>query len=63
MAVRVAQWMTMPHKVKGVATGGNGRIITANGDRDAAAWANALHRRLQRRAQRNDLRYRYLRSP
>jgi len=38
MAVRVAQWMTMPHKMKGVATGGNGRIVTANGDRDAAAW-------------------------
>jgi len=38
MAVRVAQWLTMPHKVKGVATGGNGHIVTATRHRDAAAW-------------------------
>jgi hypothetical protein len=38
MAVRVAQWMTMPHKVRGVETGGQGHIVTAKGDRDAAAW-------------------------
>lgn len=38
MAVRVAQWMTMPHKFKGKLTGGDGHIVTANGDRDNAAW-------------------------
>lgn len=38
MAIRVAQWLTMPHKVKGVATGGTGHIVTAKGDKDAAAW-------------------------
>jgi hypothetical protein len=38
MAIRVAQWMTMPHKMKGVATGGNGHIVTAKNARDAAAW-------------------------
>ncbi len=37
-ATRLAQWMTMPHKVKGVETGGSGHIVTAKGDRDAAAW-------------------------
>jgi hypothetical protein len=51
MAIRLAQWMTMPHKHQGggasitgasnhVAStgGGHGHIVTANGDRDAAAW-------------------------
>jgi hypothetical protein len=47
MALRLAQWMTMPHKanVKGEdgkstkkEVGGTGHIITANGDRDEAAW-------------------------
>lgn len=38
MAVRVAQWMTLPHKVKGVETGGAGHIVTATGERDDAAW-------------------------
>jgi hypothetical protein len=38
MAVRLAQWMTMPHKFKGEQTGGDGHIVTAKGDRDAAAW-------------------------
>ena len=38
MAIRVAQWMTMPHKVKGVETGGHGHIVTQTGERDAAAW-------------------------
>jgi len=38
MAVRLAQWMTMPHKVKNVETGGTGHIVTASGDKDAAAW-------------------------
>ncbi|HUR60060.1 MAG TPA: PmoA family protein, partial [Opitutaceae bacterium] len=34
MATRLAQWMTMPHKN----VGGTGHIVTAKGDRDAAAW-------------------------
>lgn len=38
MAIRVAQWMTMPHKFKGAATGGNGHMVTANGQRDADVW-------------------------
>ncbi len=38
MAVRVAQWMTMPHKFKHKDTGGDGHIVTATGDRDGAAW-------------------------
>jgi hypothetical protein len=38
MALRVAQWMTAPHKVNAVEVGGQGHIVTANGDVDAAAW-------------------------
>jgi len=38
MATRVAQWMTMPHKVKGVEVGGKGHIVTATGFRDGEAW-------------------------
>jgi hypothetical protein len=51
MAMRLAQWMTMPHKSQGggasitgassnvlSASTSNGHIVTANGDRDAAAW-------------------------
>ena len=38
MAVRLAQWMTMPHLVKKVQTGGTGHIVTARGDTDADAW-------------------------
>ena len=38
MAMRLAEWMTMPHKVKGAETGGTGHIVTARGDRDASAW-------------------------
>lgn len=38
MAVRVAQWMTLPHKYKGRETGGSGHLLTAGGDRDDAAW-------------------------
>lgn len=38
MAIRLAQWMTMPHKYKGNPVPGNGHIVTAKGDRDAAAW-------------------------
>jgi hypothetical protein len=38
MALRVAQWMTAPHQAGGVERGGTGHIVTARGDRDAAAW-------------------------
>jgi hypothetical protein len=38
MATRVAQWMTMPHKVAGKDVGGNGHIVNAKGDRDDSAW-------------------------
>jgi hypothetical protein len=38
MATRIAQWMTMPHKIKGMEVGGNGHIITAKGDVDGKAW-------------------------
>jgi hypothetical protein len=38
MAVRVAQWMTLTHRVEGVEKVGHGHIVTSKGDRDAAAW-------------------------
>lgn len=38
MAMRLAQWMTMPHKVQGKDIPGNGHIVTSTGVRDAAAW-------------------------
>jgi hypothetical protein len=38
MAARVAQWMTMPHKVAGKDTGGHGEIVNAKGDRGDDAW-------------------------
>ena len=38
MAIRVAQWLTLPHKLKGEMTKGTGHILTAAGDRDAEAW-------------------------
>jgi len=43
MAVRLAQWMTMPHKMKQPdgkmqETGGQGHIVTSTGRRDAEAW-------------------------
>lgn len=38
MAVRVAQWMTAPHKVGGVERGGRGRIETSRGDTGSSAW-------------------------
>jgi len=38
MAIRLAQWMTPPHKSGGVERGGQGHIVTATGERDAAAW-------------------------
>jgi hypothetical protein len=38
MAIRVAQWMTLPHRIGKVQVPGIGRIVTARGQRDAAAW-------------------------
>ena len=38
MAIRLAQWMTMPHKLQKKDIPGVGHIVTAKGDRDAAAW-------------------------
>lgn len=38
MATRVAQWMTMPHRMGGKETGGTGHIVTATGERDSKAW-------------------------
>lgn len=38
MAIRLAEWMTMPHKVHGALAGGHGHILDANGDRDEAVW-------------------------
>jgi hypothetical protein len=38
MALRVAQWMTAPHKAKGVEVGGTGHIINATGQTGDAAW-------------------------
>jgi ketosteroid isomerase-like protein len=37
MAIRIAQWMNAPRKVKGVEVG-QGTIVTAKGDRNSAAW-------------------------
>lgn len=38
MATRVAQWMTMPHKVRGQDVGGKGHIVDAKGNRDDAVF-------------------------
>ena len=38
IAVRLAQWMTMPHKNGKQDVPGNGHIVTATGDRDEKAW-------------------------
>ena len=38
MSIRVAQWLTLPHKLKGEVVPGTGHILTAAGDRDAEAW-------------------------
>jgi hypothetical protein len=38
MAIRLAQWMTMPHKVQQKDIPGVGHIVTAKGERDGAAW-------------------------
>ncbi len=38
MAIRLAQWMTMPHKMQKKDIPGVGHIVTAKGERDAAVW-------------------------
>jgi hypothetical protein len=38
MAIRLAQWMTLPHRVGKTQLPGVGHIVTARGERDAAAW-------------------------
>jgi hypothetical protein len=38
MAIRVAQWMTLPHKYEGKDLPGVGHFLNAKGDRDGAAW-------------------------
>jgi hypothetical protein len=38
MAIRLAEWMTMKHKVRGKEMAGDGHIVTAKGDQDGAAW-------------------------
>jgi len=38
MAIRVAQWMTLPHKYQKQDVAGVGHIETAKGARDGAAW-------------------------
>jgi hypothetical protein len=38
MSIRIAQWMNAPRKDKGKDIPGAGTIVTANGDRNSAAW-------------------------
>ena len=38
IAMRLAQWMTLPHKYLKDALPGNGHILTSMGDRDGEAW-------------------------
>jgi hypothetical protein len=38
MAIRLAQWMTMPHKYNKQDVPGNGHIVTSTAARDADAW-------------------------
>jgi hypothetical protein len=38
MAMRLAQWMTMPHKYQKQDLPGEGHIVTSTGARDAEAW-------------------------
>lgn len=38
MAVRVAQWMTLPHRMADQPVPGEGHIVLSTGVRDAAAW-------------------------
>ena len=38
MALRLAQWMTLPHKYQGKPLPGAGHLLTSTGFKDAAAW-------------------------
>jgi hypothetical protein len=38
MAIRVAQWMTLPHKYQGKQVPGSGHLLTSTGFRDDEAW-------------------------
>jgi hypothetical protein len=38
MAIRVAQWMTLPHRHRGQDIPGAGHLLTAAGHRDSEAW-------------------------
>lgn len=38
MSIRLAQWLTMPHKIQGKEIPGVGHILAATGDRDGAVW-------------------------
>lgn len=38
VAVRVAQWMVLPHKVKGKDVPGTGQLVTSEGKAGAAVW-------------------------
>ena len=38
VAMRVPQWMTLPHKIQGKDIPGHGHIVTSTGQRDADAW-------------------------
>ena len=64
ISIRVAQWMTLPHKYEGKDLPGAGHLLNAVGDRDGAAWGKraewcdyyAPH-------DGRDLRHRHLRPP
>ena len=38
MSIRLAQWLTLPHKISGKDIPGVGHYLTAAGDRDGAVW-------------------------
>lgn len=38
MSIRVAQWLTLPHKYKGQLSAGTGHYLTSTGLRDAEVW-------------------------
>lgn len=38
MAIRVPQWMTLPHKYQKADLPGKGHLVTSGGQRDGAAW-------------------------
>jgi hypothetical protein len=38
MAIRVAQWLTLPHKYLGKPMPGTGHLLTSTGEKDGAVW-------------------------